>query len=81
MKVEIKSYQDQLAKNKDRISFWVSTNQKKFICSITVEEKATESVITVIPCDDSVKTIILPADPTAVDYEYVSLERDKKKLP
>ena len=79
MKIQIKSDEKQIAGNRDRISMWVFKNDKTFICSITVQERKDNILLTIIPNDGSVKTNVLEPDPTAQDYEYMLDDSSKRE--
>ena len=79
MKIEIKSDQKQIGGNKDRLSLWVFKNDKTFICSITVQEREDNVLLTIVPSDTTIKTIVLKPDPTAQNYEYIGIESSKRE--
>lgn len=79
MKIEIKSDQKQIGENRDRLSLWVFRNDKTFICSITVQERADKVLLTIIPNDTTIKTTVCKPDPTAQNYEYIVAESTKQE--
>jgi hypothetical protein len=79
MKIEIKSDQKQIGRNRDRLSLWVFRNDKTFICSITVQEREDNVLLTIIPNDTTIKTIVCKPDPTAQNYEYIGVESPKQE--
>jgi len=77
MKIEIKSDQKQIGGNRDRLSLWVFKNDKTFICSITVQEREGNVLLTIIPNDATIKTTVLKPDPTAQNHEYMAIPPSK----
>lgn len=79
MRIEIKSDQKQIGGNRDRLSLWVFKNDKTFICSITVQEREDNVLLTIVPNDTTIKTIVCEPDPTAQNYEYIGIESSKRE--
>ncbi len=77
MKLEVKSDQKQIGGNRDRLSLWIFKNDKTFICSITIQERKDNVLLTIVPNDPTIKTTVLEPDPTAKDYEFMGIEASK----